>query len=266
MQRRKLIGALVVAATVLTGAAGTNETAKSSRPSVEELEALRARNLERAGGMVVKPGSQAGKVAVLDTQAKVAREAFTNGIEELKYVTKMNFVYEKTAPGAPEELLKRCQANFAVILVDEPESPAVLIALEDRWAKVNVAKMDRGLKTEAAREKFLASRCSKEAFRVLAILCGGSASQFPGNVMDVSSLEDLDLAVPGLPIDRIDGMLRYLPKNGVTPEIRATYRKACRLGWAPPPTNEFQKIAWDRAHNAKEQGPANALKIRPPRK
>jgi len=34
-------------------------------------------------------------------------------------------------------------------------------------------------------------------------------------------------------------------------------------GWAPAPTNAYQRAVWDEVKSEKERGPSNALKIVP---
>ena len=42
----------------------------------------------------------------------------------------------------------------------------------------------------------------------------------------------------------------------------STYKKACEEGWAPNPTNEFQKAIWDKVHEL----PTEPIKIKPEEK
>ena len=50
---------------------------------------------------------------------------------------------------------------------------------------------------------------------------------------------------------------RLLPTYGLMPWKQTTYKKACQEGWAPAPTNEYQKAIWDKIHSV----PANPMKI-----
>ena len=52
-------------------------------------------------------------------------------------------------------------------------------------------------------------------------------------------------------------LARLLPSYGVIPYTQTTYRKAVQQGWAPAPTNEYQKAVWDKVHAA----PKNPMKI-----
>lgn len=230
----------------------------------EMLEHRRMANknfLINTGGIIVKPNSRVGTVAVIDTQSKLSGEELVKVTEELSKSTKMNFTYCRMSAGSPEALLGASKAKYAVIVTEDPKAPASLLALDDNWAIMNVAKMDRGLNGDAV-EKFLISRCRKQLSRLLAILCGGSASQFPNNVMDIKKLEDLDIAVEGLPYDKIIAMTDYLKSNGFQEEVRTTYRKAVQEGWAPAPTNDLQRAIWDKVHEV----PTKPLTIEPEKK
>ena len=50
---------------------------------------------------------------------------------------------------------------------------------------------------------------------------------------------------------RLGAYVRFAPYAkgyGITPAIESTYRKACKEGWAPQPTNEYQQAIWDSFH------------------
>ena len=49
-------------------------------------------------------------------------------------------------------------------------------------------------------------------------------------------------------MDMVKRAEKYMEKCGVTPLRIATYRQACREGWAPAPTNDVQKAIWDKVH------------------
>ena len=48
-------------------------------------------------------------------------------------------------------------------------------------------------------------------------------------------------------------MAARLPELGVTPWKETTYKRACEEGWAPAPTNEYQKAVWDKVHAIPDQ-------------
>ena len=98
------------------------------------------------------------------------------------------------------------------------------------------------------------------AFRVGIMTFGGGVSQFKNSPMQaVANPEDLDkVLVDGLPYDALAGILHNLKSAGGTISHKATYRKACIDGWAPAPTNDYQKVIWEEIH-AK---PTNPIKIK----
>lgn len=61
-----------------------------------------------------------------------------------------------------------------------------------------------------------------------------------------------------------DEVRRLLPEAGFEPAVVATYQTACREGWAPAPTNGWQRAIWERALSEKERGPTNPILILPP--
>ena len=95
--------------------------------------------------------------------------------------------------------------------------------------------------------------------RAFAAVSGGLGSQYPGNMMGIAKIEDLDLVEPFLPMDKLQAIVKHLESRGVTPTIIAHYRQACQQGWAPAPTNEYQKAIWDKVH----QLPTAPIKIKP---
>ena len=70
---------------------------------------------------------------------------------------------------------------------------------------------------------------------------------------------DLDRCLADPPGDMTPRMSGYLEKGGIRPEQKVFYRKAVEEGWAPAPTNEFQRAIWDKVHAM----PTEPLKIKP---
>ena len=69
---------------------------------------------------------------------------------------------------------------------------------------------------------------------------------------------DLDkLLTDGFTFDMASSINENLQAMGIFPMRKITYVKACQEGWAPAPTNEYQKAIWDRVHSA----PKNPMKI-----
>ena len=263
MKATKLVLLAALAGVSITGSAEQRKLTEEERAaklaewvrlSPEERE---KRMYRGTGGFIETRDSRKGKVAIVSCQDKVPDGVIADVAKRISNDSRMNFEFMKRQPAMPEQILKDTGAAAVVVVVDSPDQPISLVALEDRWAIVNVAKIGRNLKTDEARAKFVPSRTAKEVSRCAAVLCGGTRSQFRGNVMDVKRLEDLDLIEDGLPMDRIAAMQEFLQAYGMTQLRRVPYRKACEEGWAPQPTNDVQKAIWDKVREI----PSKPIKI-----
>jgi len=218
---------------------------EAQRPKVDMSPEAQYR---RTGGQIIKKGTFTGKIAFIDTQDAVPFDVAQKIAKLLADTVEINVVAEKSAKGKPEELLKASGANVAVVVVNDDSTPAMLLAPEDRWGVVNVAKLVDDLPSENAKAKFRPTRAGKEMVRAFSLLCGGGSSQFPGNMMNAPTLRQLDLTVDTIPMDMVGYYQEFLKPLGVTPREYTTYKRACREGWAPTPTNDVQKAIWEKVH------------------
>lgn len=203
-----------------------------------------------SGGRLERVGSQKGKIAFIDTQKAMSEREIRTVINALTGEYTYNVAYEKVDPGDDYAAMKKASgADFAIIIIDDEKKVASLVAPDDRWCMVNIAHVGQGLKSEAAKDKFLASRRRRQLMRIYALGAGGGRSSFPGNIADVTSVTELDLTPEQLPVDVAERNFKFLKSIGVTSKVYTTYRKACMEGWAPAPTNDLQKAIWDEVHS-----------------
>lgn len=158
-------------------------------------------------------------------------------------VVKRGFAVEKT--------------GAVLALIDDPDAPRILCAPEESWAAVNV----RALSVDSPQPDVLKKRVIKEAWRSLAIALGASDTMYrPCLLSPTHTLAELDanvsLVVSPEPFSKIMDNAEAL---GIRRIRHTTYRKACYEGWAPPPTNEYQKAIWDMVHAL----PTEPMKIKP---
>jgi hypothetical protein len=220
----------------------------------------------RTGGEIIKRGTYLGNVLIVSAQSKLSYTDVTAVRNEIHNALNMRITSIQSKEIEPLTLMKSNNANIVLIIIDEPSQPSILVAPEDRWAKVNVAKLVDDLPGENAKNKFFTPRARKMIIKAFSLLCGGGSSQFPDNIMNTATIRELDMVKEQIPVDMIDFWIRYLSRIGVTqPEI-TTYRKACREGWAPAPTNDIQKAIWDKVRSEKERGPTNPIEIPMPKK
>ena len=152
------------------------------------------------------------------------------------------------------------KTGAVLALVDDPDAPRILCAPEESWAAVNV----RALVVDNPNPETLKKRVVKEAWRSLAIALGASDTMYrPCLLSPTHSLADLDANVSMVvcpePFPKIMDNAEAL---GICRVRQTSYRKACYEGWAPAPTNDYQKAIWDMVHAL----PTEPMKIKPEEK
>lgn len=260
---KRLIGYFVLAMVSYPILGATRSIEEIMKTPVKELtqeeHAMRSEHIRQVrlrifGEDIVKPNSQQGKIAFINAQSKLPQAEIETAVAALYKAAKFKFEVmavsdeEKRPIDRAASACTDFKAQIAVIVVDDGETPAVLVAPEDRWAIVNVRKIDKGLTPGPLYARLFAARCRKEVIRAFSMLCGGGASQFPGNMMATPSIEDLDSVQEFIPIDMERRWTDYLASHGVRPAYIRTYQQACKEGWAPAPTNDIQKAIWNKVH------------------
>lgn len=139
------------------------------------------------------------------------------------------------------EYVSRLLGIRAEVSADASARGAVTIQLTEEMARAAdgfdaaFARMAAGLFVPEGRS----TRCTREEVEAL----------FRGNSFTLAARDEVR---------------RLLPAVGFEPAVVATYLTACREGWAPAPTNDFQRAIWERALSEKERGPTNPIRILPP--
>lgn len=233
-----LAGALLCASSVLAE--------PETNRALSAQERLR-RHYEMSGGLCVNPKSYQGRAVIVNGQTRLAESNLVAVAKMFADATRCNFVVASEARGA----------QIALTVIDDPKEPTMLLAPMDRWGKVNLARIVDDLPAERAKAKFFESRARKLVAHALSILCGGGASDYPSNLMNAATVRELDLMLEQIPYDMLTKYGKYLPQIGVTKEETATYVQACRQGWAHSPTNDRQKLIWEKVHAL----PKNPMKI-----
>ena len=239
---------LIAALAAFACAYADTSTATGTTPRRHSGAKQRAQ-MKRFGGLLPKPGSAQGKVLVLNGQKRVAAGDLAPALEQIKVRLHPDIeIRESSAPeiDAVAAAVKAAGGQLGIILTDKPGIPSLITAPEEGWALVNVAKLADG--NPAA--DVLAARVRKEILRAFALIGGGAFMALDAIVMrpDVRIPADLDtIKLEQYGIDICRTLERNLPRLGVVPWRITTYANACAEGWAPQPTNEFQKAIWDKA-------------------
>lgn len=217
---------------------------------------------ERYGRNFRKPGTGTGSTGFVIVgnavdEAEVAAVVKAIG-QQLKHEQKI--LRLESLEGLPtRKLVADNGIDVGVFVVSDGKLPPMLVAPEERWALVNVSMLRNGLKDDVVGKRLYAARCRGELQRAFCYVAGCGSSQFDGNLMDISEIEEIDLLNPDLTVgDTMSLCRKYLASIKVTQPVMATYGQACKQGWAPAPTNEVQKAIWDKVHEM----PTEPIKIK----
>lgn len=249
---------LMLAATVALCANANTNTVKKIPPEKRGEIYMR-----KFGGFVKDPKSGKGKIGIINAQKTLAAEEIdavvANIRKNMKYTLDVRPGRDGKGLPTKDEVVK-AGFDVAVFVVEDDALPILLAAPDDRWALVNVTKIKAGTKDDVLGKRLFALRSRGEVKRAFALACGMGSSSYPGNMYGVTCAEELDSTdVDATIMDMVQRCGAWLAKIGVTPERQVMYLRACHEGWAPAPTNEFQKAVWDKVHAL----PTEPIKIKP---
>ena len=254
--------AIAMAATTLFGTEPKKGPSDRMRPMTEEeREAM----LIKTGGPIMTP-EEGQWISVINCQNIIHAE---NVAEEVAYLRKVFKVpiHEEVSANASSlaeaaAAAKAALANgagLAVAIADVADAPSLALAPSDQFGIVNVAPL-------ADKEKQLTrERFHKELLRCMAYGFGVGNSSGRGSVLKpIASIAELD-ALDGrnLGPDALGAILRLTHDRGMKQMRQVPYRRAVEEGWAPAPTNDYQRAVWDEVKGkaatneaAKAEGPA----------
>ena len=234
--------------------------------AVAQAAEVNTNMLARTGGIIMPPDNGNRVVLVNSCQAN------TNAIFQLMMTSEKMFhipvklVEEPAKVDCPYKGAKAYKGEKAPAVIyiykGEKDGPILTVYMEDAIATINTTPL-RSMTSEIE-----ADRLAKELLRGYGVILGGYYSaKLPSVLEPVYGVGQID----NIRVKMFSPMHLSAIMHGANllelPLLRpTTYQAACRMGWAPAPTNEYQKAIWDAAHNEKERGPAKALKIVPPGK
>ena len=239
---------IIIALAALSVASLVAEDAKEPTAKKSNKEIMDHIAMKRYGGKIRQPNSERGEIVFVNSQNTVDASVLAKAIEKLerqfKYIVKVS---NKDVDASASRLVVR--------LEDLDRKERVLLAPESYWVSVNV----KSLAADKPPKAILADRFEKEVRRAFAFVCGGTCGTESGGICRiVNSLSDLD-AIPGLDfaLDVEARIVNNMNETEVKPYRIAKYSEAVQEGWAPAPTNEFQKAIWDSVRAL----PAKPMKI-----
>ena len=206
--------------------------------------------IQNMGGYIERPNTLTGRIAIVAADKSIDLKQLNTvaDIINRSIHTKVEVKSIDSVEIANAEKLKQDMGlNGAVFVVEGNTIPCPsIIAIESKWAIINVAQLREGAKSE----KYTDARLRKELMRTFLALFGSWSSKFNGDLLSpIKSINELDkIANERPPMDVMGRVKSYLTHIGVETRPPTTYLVACREGWAPPPTNEYQKAIWNKIH------------------
>jgi hypothetical protein len=209
----------------------------------------------KVGGFVVQP-IKTTIVRIYNNQQAVPVDVIDDIASNLRKGP--NFPVEIVS-GAWQSFPKKDKGvGFVIEVFEDVESPTKMIcAPDDGWVRVNIAPFNG----DKPSSKKLSERVRREVWRGVAYSLGAGNTHNPMcPLKPASSIKELDELSGIVPSPEVlDVMTKWAKKWGINAYRKTTYRRACQEGWAPAPTNEYQKAIWDEIHSM----PSSPIKILP---
>ncbi|MBQ3344091.1 MAG: hypothetical protein IJG84_19485 [Kiritimatiellae bacterium] len=250
MSRIIFAASLMLSLVVFSSETTSNAWNVSTNTHRNVREAMRRIDMRKHGGTVRQANSAKGVFVVLNCQKRVAAEEIDKALSVIDQRIRAQVKRVEVDRVTIENILtiiKESGGTTGVAVVDASQSfPALLSATEEGWAMVNVGK----LAIDAPKADVLNARVRREVLRGFSFAVGGVYGARGDSLMlPVREPKDLDrLSREDFAITMMQTFSLVMPYYGMRPWHERKYDKACQEGWAPPPTNEFQKAIWDKTH------------------
>ena len=241
---------LVLVAAFAGGAFAAQPVARRMRPAGAS---------KPSGGLVFSQAT--GKhICILNDQSIVSAECLEKAARDVTARIHSPIVVTPasaaTSPAAKVEAALKNPKVGAIVIFTEDDALDSITYFPDRgYCIVNV----RALAKDGASADRIASRAAKMVWRSLGMVLGAGEAVGGYTILQrVSSLKDLDAVSATAPTpEQHNRMVDSSSRLGIKMVKVASYRDACRQGWAPAPQNDEQKKIWEEFNGT----PTNPLKI-----
>ena len=216
---------------------------KKERETEEQKAARKARMYKKLGGHVINKGTMKGKFIFINTQTAIPEEPLRETAKSMADFLMSDFSLQHSdSPVSFVDAAKTVKASGAtagVVIGKDAAMPALTIVPDSLCAYINVTPLEGDAKLSPRRVRL-------EMWRALGYLYG---IDFEGCMLHpVKTIDELDELPNALSQEALYHIAHTLEQSGITPSTRATYRTACKEGWAPAPTNDVQQAIWDEFH------------------
>ena len=216
---------------------------KKERETEEQKAARKARMYKKLGGHVINKGTMKGKFIFINTQTAIPEEPLRETAKSMAdyLMSDFSLQHSDTAVSFVDaaKTVKASGATAGVVIGKDAAMPALTIVPDSLCAYINVTPLEGDAKLSPRRVRL-------EMWRALGYLYG---IDFEGCMLHpVKTIDELDELPNALSQEALYHITHTLEQSGITPSTRATYRTACKEGWAPAPTNDVQQTIWNEFH------------------
>ena len=241
-------------------------TAQTQREMVYPVHPSKMEAFNAKTGGLVPPPKFAKVLLFLDAREKNVPELekFTGPAEKMLSVAIETKKIELGAEESPQKVAfaaKTGKAGAVILIYERADDPTETAFLEDGVMLVNMEKL------KCSDPKRQSRRFATEFWRSVGFTLGGYAAtaQMGSSMQGIFSVYDFDtLKGAGLAPMQVAAISANKMKLGIYSRNSVPYSRACKEGWAPPPTNDVQRSFWNKMQADKERGPSNPITIPPP--
>ena len=220
---------------------------------------VRPRGMAKPSGGIVERAYQGKVLRVYNAQSTVPADVVGKMVRDARLSAQLPIEvvpHDETgdvaAIATASKLANAENVGAALVLTDKTDLPFILCSPDRHWAILNVAELGGDANKVAARFK-------KLLWNGIAHALGAGSTGDKGCVLrNFSTVKDLDgiVALEPSPMGH-NSLIEVAASDGIGMITFASYRDACRQGWAPAPTNDVQRAIWDEVHAV----PATPMKI-----
>ena len=211
--------------------------------NVVKAEAKRRRDGIPSGGYLELP-NKGNKLQVINLNGVCPTDLFQKAVENVRKV--LHYPFDCSSTNIMSKLNKEVAAY--VVIVEKPNQPMIICAPEEYYSEVNISS----LAYDSPNNFIFQRRLEKAILRGFGYAFGcGNSSVTPCIMNHIDSVKDLDKLRLTLGPESLGKVLRGAQKRGCQARKYVSYRKACKEGWAPAPTNGIQKAIWNKERASK---------------
>ena len=211
------------------------------------VRAKTIRHKLKTGGTVRDVKSQKGRVAILNAQKQVDGASIAKRAETMADFLKVKIEAKdfegKITLGDADRVYAAEKAEACVFIVDDPGLPVpILNAPERKWALLNVA----ALTADKPDKVTLKMRTLKEMWRAVGYMMSFNSPAPACVLKGAYSLAEIDKLAEMPASTSLPALWGNMSRIGINTWRWYPYFRALEEGWAPMPTNIYQRAAYER--------------------